>query len=69
MFQAVEDKKDDRNRLAFIIREVDRFLSDGLVKVIIVKCGSKIPVFNFLSLNLKLYNFIQQNYWRYYTQS
>jgi hypothetical protein len=67
MFQAVEDKKDDRNRLAFIIREVDRFLSDGLVKVIIVKCGSKI--FNFLSLNLKLYNFIQQNYWRYYTQS
>ena len=33
LVQAVEDKKDDRSRLAAIIREVDRFLSDGLVKV------------------------------------
>jgi hypothetical protein len=32
-FQAAEEKKDDRSRLAAIIREVDRFLSDGLVKV------------------------------------
>jgi hypothetical protein len=31
--QAAEEKKDDRSRLAAIIREVDRFLSDGLVKV------------------------------------
>jgi hypothetical protein len=34
LFQAAEEKKDDRSRLAAIIREVDRFLSDGLVKVI-----------------------------------
>jgi hypothetical protein len=33
LFQAAEEKKDDRSRLAAIIREVDRFLSDGLVKV------------------------------------
>jgi hypothetical protein len=32
-FEAAEEKKDDRSRLAAIIREVDRFLSDGLVKV------------------------------------
>ncbi len=32
-----EEKKDERSRLVGLVREIERFLSDGLVKVKIVK--------------------------------
>ena len=32
-----EEKKDERSRLVGLVREIERFLSDGLVKVKVVK--------------------------------
>ena len=44
-----EEKKDERSRLVGLVREIERFLSDGLVKVVKRKCEVRILLFNLMS--------------------
>ena len=41
-----EEKKDERSRLVGLVREIERFLSDGLVKVVKRKRKDKISLCN-----------------------
>ena len=44
-----EEKKDERSRLVGLVREIERFLSDGLVKVFKRKRKDKISLCNQIS--------------------